>query len=133
MENKKDETFEYNDEHCGGCGCGVDCDDHHHEYEDLDFGDGNDEVIILTLDDDSELECLILGVFEVEEDEYIALQPIGEDDILLYGYKELDEEDFELIPIEDEKEFNTVSDAFDALFLEDEDFVEYGSYDDLED
>ncbi len=107
-------------------------DNHHHNHEDLDF-DENEEIIILTLDDDSELECLILGVFEVEEDEYIALQPIGEDDILLYGYKELDEEDFELIPIEDEEEFNTVSEAFDALFLEDEDLAEYGSYEDLED
>ncbi len=131
MDNKKDETFEYNDEHCGGCGCGVDCDDHHHD--DLDLGENVDEIIILTLDDDSEIECLILGVFEIEDDEYIALQPIGEDDILLYGYKELEDDEFDLIPIEDEKEFEMVSEAFDALFFEDEDFVEFGTYEDLED
>ena len=101
--------------------------------EELDFGDLNEEIIVLTLEDDTELECLILGIFEVEDDEYIALQPIGEEEVLLYRYNELGDEDFELIPIENKEEFDIVAEAFDALFLEDEDFAEYDNYDDLED
>ena len=137
MDNKKDENFEYNDEHCGGCGCGVNCneenDHHHHEY--LEFGEEDYEIMYLTLDDDTELECSVLGIFEVDDDEYIALLPIGEDEVLLYKYVELEEEDFDLLPIEDEEEFGTVSEAFYALFSDDDDdeFVEYENYDELED
>lgn len=131
MDNKKDETFEYNDEHCGGCGCGANCDEEH-EYDEFEFDD-EDDIIYLTLDDDTELECKVLGIFEVEDDEYIALLPVGEEEVLLYKYIELDEEEFELGSIEDEAEFETVSEAFNALFLDDEDFVEYENYDELED
>lgn len=132
MVNKKDETFEYNDEHCGGCGCGCDCGDDH-EYEELEFEDmdGND-IIYLTLEDDTELECSVLGIFEVEDVEYIALLPMGEEEVLLYRYIEHEDEEFDLLPIEDEEEFGTVSEAFEALFMDDEDFVEYENYDELE-
>ncbi len=132
MVDKKDDVFEYNDEHCGGCGCGGDCSDDH-EYEDFEFEDmdGND-IIYLTLDDDTELECSVLGIFEVEDVEYIALLPMGEEEVLLYRYVELEDDEFDLLPIEDEGEFETVSEAFEALFLDDEDFVEYENYDELE-
>lgn len=132
MVNKKDETFEYNDEHCGGCGCGCDCGDDH-EYEELEFEDmdGND-IIYLTLDDDTELECSVLGIFEVEDVEYIALLPMGEEEVLLYRYIEHEDDEFDLLPIENEEEFGTVSEAFEALFMDDEDFVEYENYDELE-
>lgn len=133
MDNKKDETFEYNDEHCGGCGCGCDCgDDHEHEDFEFEDMDGND-IIYLTLDDDTELECSVLGIFEVEDVEYIALLPMGEEEVLLYKYIEHEDEEFDLLPIEDEGEFETVSEAFEALFMDDEDFVEYENYDELED
>ncbi len=107
------------DENCGcnneveeqeNCGCGCGCD------EDID-------VIYLTLEDDTELECNVLGVFEVEDDEYIALVPVDGDQVLLYGYEE-DEEGFELINIEDDEEFDIVSEAFEELFTE-EDFEMY--------
>jgi len=131
MDNKKDENFEYNDEHCGGCGCGVDCNEEHDD-EFLEFGEEEDEIMYLTLDDDTELECSVLGIFQVEEDEYIALLPIGEDEVLLYKYVELEEDDFDLLPIDNEEEFETVSEAFYTLFSDDEDddFVEYEKYDD---
>ncbi|NLY85119.1 MAG: DUF1292 domain-containing protein [Tissierellia bacterium] len=132
MDKKNKDTFQYNDEYCGGCGCGVDH-DHDHDFDELDFGDLNEDIIVLTLEDDTELECFILGTFEVEEDEYIALQPIGEEEVLLYRYNELNDEDFELIPIDNQEEFDLVAEAFDALFLDDEDFVEYENYDELED
>ncbi len=133
MDNKKDETFEYNDEHCGGCGCGVNCDDHDHEHDDFEFEDMDNDIIYLTLDDDTELECSVLGIFEVEDVEYIALLPLGEEEVLLYRYIELEDEEFDLLPIENEEEFQTVSEAFEALFMEEDDFVEYENYDELED
>ena len=42
---------------------------------------GSDAVIHLVLDDDTEMECVIIAVFPVEEtdQEYIALLPIEED------------------------------------------------------
>lgn len=134
MDKKKDENFEYNDEHCGGCGCGVDCNDEH-DHDHLEFGDEEDEIMYLTLDDDTELECTVLGIFEVDDDEYIALLPLGEDEVLLYKYVELEDEDFDLLPIENEEEFETVSEAFYALFSDDDDddFVEYENYDEVED
>ncbi|MCR3954970.1 MAG: DUF1292 domain-containing protein [Gudongella sp.] len=95
--------------------------DHDHEHEEM-------EIITLTLDDDSELECAVIGIFEVEDKEFIALLPLGneeeeeEDEVLLYEYKELGEEEFELALIEDEEEFDLVSEAFYALYTdEDED------------
>ena len=139
MDNKKDEVFGYNDESCGGCGCGCDHseDDHREEF---DFDDEDDDIMYLTLDDDTELECKVLGIFEVEDKEYIALLPVGEEgeeeDVLLYKYiGNEDDEDFELLLIEDEEEFEIVSQSFYALFVDDDedDFVEYGSYDDVED
>lgn len=70
----------------------------------------------LSFDDGAEEECLIVGVFEVDGKEYIALDPENEDDdIYLYGYKELSEEEFELVDIEDDAEFEAVSREFEAL------------------
>lgn len=86
--------------------------DHDHEHEDMD-------VIYLTLDDDTELECAVLGIFEVEDKEYIALLPIDDEEVLLYEYKELEDEEFDLLPIEEE-DFELVSEAFNALYSEDD-------------
>lgn len=90
---------------------------HDHDHEDMD-------IVYLTLEDDSELECEVIGIFEVEDKEYIALLPIGEEEVLLYGYKELENNEFDLQAIEDEEEFDLVSEAFYALYS-DEDFEEY--------
>lgn len=107
MDNKNKDL-----EHCDTCGCG-----HDHDHEEMD-------VIYLTLDDDSELECGVIGIFEVEDKEYIALLPIGEEEVLLYEYKDLGEEDFDLLPIEDEEEFELVSEAFYALYSDEEEYDE---------
>lgn len=103
-----------------GCNCGH---DHDHDHEDID-------IIYLTLDDDTELECEVLGIFEVEDKEYIALLPLDEEDadVLLYQYEEINDEEFNLAQIEDEEEFELVSEAFNALFLEDD--FEFDDYDD---
>ena len=54
--------------------------------------------------------------------EYIALLPDdGTDDVYIYGYKEdeNDEENFEIIDIEDDAEFERVAAEFEKLSLED--------------
>ena len=89
--------------------------DHEHEHEEV-------EVITLTLEDDSELECAVIGIFPFEEKEYIALMPLDGDDIdedasvLLYEYNEIGDDDLELVFIEDEDYFNKVADEFEALY-----------------
>lgn len=143
--NKEKENLENHDEHCGDCGCGVDCDDHnHHESEDHEFHDVDEDTLIhLVLDDDTELECVVMGIFDVEETEYIALLPTDEEaaeaGVLLYKYVELDNEEFDLESIDEDEEFEKVSEVFYEIFQESEmhehdedEFVEYGTYDDLE-
>jgi len=87
-----------------------DCDCHHEHDEDI-------EYIYLTFDDDSEVKCAILGIFEVEGKEYIALVPEGQECVFIYKYSE-GEDGFILDTIEDDDEFQVVSEAFYEIFTE---------------
>ena len=62
-----------------------------------DKNERNDEdFITLEFEDGQEVECEIMGIFECEGKEYIALIPDdGTDDVYIYGYKEISEEEFE--------------------------------------
>jgi uncharacterized protein YrzB (UPF0473 family) len=63
------------------------------------------DYITLEFDDGVEVECEIMGVFDMEGKEYIALIPEDDsDDVYIYGYKEVGEDEFELIDIEDDEE-----------------------------
>ena len=74
------------------------------------------EFITLEFDDGTEVEAEIMGIFDVDGKEYIALIPDDDsDDVYLYGYKELSEEEFELIDIEDDDEFDKVVKVFEEL------------------
>ncbi len=76
---------------------------------------GEDEIITLDFDDGASFECGIMGVFEVDGKDYIALEALdGSEDVYLYGYKEL-EDDFELVDIEDEETFEKVAAEFESL------------------
>ncbi len=82
--------------------------------------DDDADFITLQFEDSEDIECEILGVFDCAGQEYIALLPDdGTDDIYIYGYKENDDETFEIIDIEDDEEFERVSAEFDRLALED--------------
>jgi uncharacterized protein YrzB (UPF0473 family) len=102
-------------EHEHNCGCGDDCGcghDHEHDHDHMN--------VTLTLDDGSELECEVLSIFPVGEKDYIALVPavIEEDEdseIFLYQFIEHEDDDIELLNIENDDEFEAVSDAFDEL------------------
>lgn len=80
------------------------------------------EVITLEFDDGEEVECEIMGVFDFNGKDYIALVPDdGTDDVYIYGYQEIGEEEFTLIDIEDDAEFKAVAAEFDRIMEEEED------------
>jgi len=84
------------------------------------------DQVTLTLDDDSELVCDVIATFPAKvngvEQMYIALLPADatpESEIFLYRFLE-DGEEIDLQNIEDDEEFEIVSDAFDELLDEEE-------------
>lgn len=109
-----------NKNHDENCNC-----EHDHQHCDCDH---EMDVIYLTLDDDTELECNVIGIFEVDDYEYIALVPVDDDQVLLYRYEEY-EDGIDLINIDDEEELDIVSEAFYTLFVEDLD-DDFDYYDD---
>ena len=79
------------------------------------------DVITLEFDDGMEVECEIMGVFDYNGKEYIALIPDdGTDDVYIYGYKEVGDDEFELIDIEDDGEFEAGVAEFDKIMMEEE-------------
>lgn len=79
--------------------------------------------ITLTLEDDSELECEVLGIFPVGDKEYIALLPedAGEDgEVIIYRYTEFENDEIQLDNIEDDAEFELVGEAFDEFMASQE-------------
>ena len=88
----------------------------------------NEEVdrshITLTLEDDSEMDCEVLGIFPVGDKEYIALLPedAGEDgEVIIYRYTELENDEIQLDNIEDDEEFELVGEAFNE-FMDEQEF-----------
>jgi len=77
------------------------------------------EYITLEFEDGASVEAEIMGIFEVDGKEYIALIPDDDtDDVYLYGYKEISDEEFDLIDIEDDAEFDKVVKEFDKITAE---------------
>lgn len=88
-------------------------------------GQNNEEMeqemtVTLTLDDGSELECIVLTIFPAGGKDYIALLPMegaeaDEGEVYLFRYSEDAEGNPDLQNIEDDEEYEIVSDAFDEL------------------
>ena len=98
----------------------------------------NDEemTVTLTLDDGTELECVVLTIFEAGEKEYIALLPLdgreAEDgEVYLYRYVEDINGNPDLENIDSEEEYEIVADAFDEL-LDSAEYDELVSEDEVE-
>ena len=92
-------------------------------------------TVTLTLDDGSELECIVLTIFPAVDNEYIALLPIDgseeeEGEVYLYRYEEDEDGNPDLSNIEDDDEYDLVADAFDEL-LDSEEYDELVDEDDL--
>lgn len=86
-------------------------------------------TVTLTLDDGSTVECIVLTIFEASNgNDYIALLPIEgpeaeSGEVFLYRYNEDADGNPDLANIEDDEEFEIVSDAFDE-FLDAQEFDE---------
>lgn len=93
-----------------------------------------EDIITLTLDDDTDLQCYVIGIFPAGEYEYIALDPVDNDEYqeaLVYRYSETEDGEMVLENIEDDEEYEIVADAFDEL-LDTIEFYDMGGEDDEE-
>ncbi len=87
--------------------------------------DDDDMFVTLDLDDGSSMECQILTIFEADGRDYIALLPVDEDEqpndegeVFIYRYSEDADGNPNLENIEDDEEYEIVSDRFDELLDE---------------
>ena len=90
----------------------------------------NDEITVtLTLEDDSELECVVLTTLEAAGQQYMALLPIteeGEDEegeVYLYRYTQSADGLPVLENIETDEEYDAAAEAFDS-WLDDQEYDE---------
>ena len=76
-----------------------------------------DEILTLEFDDGESFECGIMGVFDLDEKQYSALEAFDDtNDVYLYEYVPTDD-DFELEDIPEE-DFDRVAAEFDRLMDE---------------
>ena len=84
----------------------------------------NEETITITLefDNDEKVEAEPLFIFDVNGKDYIALIPVDEeaDDVFLFVYNELDNDEFEFLDIESDEEFDLVAKEFERIIEETE-------------
>ena len=85
------------------------------------------DTMTLDLADGGKLECIVWNVFPVNNREYIALLPMNDEghveedaQIFLYRFEELGDDEVNLETIEDDDEFELVSDYFDEMLDEQE-------------
>ena len=90
-----------------------------------DLNNEDEMFVTLTLDDDTEVECIVITIFEAAEKDYIALLPIedeneDEGEVYLYRYSEDAEGNPILDNIESDDEYEVVADRFDEWLDEQE-------------
>lgn len=95
-------------DHGEGCTCG--CQDEKDE----------DMSITLEFDDGEKVVVEPLFIFNLDGKDYIALVPEDEEseDVYLYIYHDLADEEFEFLDIEDDDEFDRVSKEFERIIEE---------------
>jgi hypothetical protein len=103
-------------------------------FEDALFDDENKSTVTITLEDNTEIECVVLSIFEAGERNYIAVLPEEENEeesqVYLYRYEEEDGTPI-LSNIETDEEYEIAADAFDEI-LDEEEFYEMNGEDDIE-
>lgn len=92
--------------------------------------DDEEMLVTLSLDDGSEVECAVLTIFDVKDQDYIVLLPLDEEgnenadgEVFIYRYNETEDGEPALENIEDDDEYEAVADRFDEL-LDEQDFDE---------
>ena len=92
------------------------------EMEEMDEEFEEADMIMLNMEDGSEVPCIVLGIVEVEGQDYIALLPAdeemlerGESEGFIFRYSE-DEDGMPVLEgIEDDEEFEKVSAVLDEI------------------
>ena len=110
------------------------------DKKNLDFqnmSENEEMTVTLTLEDGSDLECVVLTIFEAGGKDYIALLPLDgneaeEGEVFLYRYSEDAEGNPELDNIISDEEYEIVADAFDEL-LDEAEYDEIVGEDEIED
>lgn len=104
------------------------------ENKNIGFEESDEEMTVtLDLDDGTSVTCAIVTILTVHEQDYIVLLPLEEDGenhdgmVWFYRYHENESdpnEEPELTYIEDDEEYDIVSDAFDE-YLDQVEFDEF--------
>jgi uncharacterized protein YrzB (UPF0473 family) len=84
--------------------------DHDHSQE--------HDVVTLTLDDGSDLECPIVDIFEITGQEYIALLHPKDEVVLLYRFFDHEDGTIEVTDIVSDEEFDKVSKFVNKRMME---------------
>lgn len=76
--------------------------------------------ITLEFDEGDDVVCEPLFIFDFEDQDYIALVPVDEenDEVYLYLYNEFDNGEFEFLDIEDDAQFDRVVAEFERIIEE---------------
>ena len=92
------------------------------------------DQVTLYLEDDSELLCDVISVFECNGRSYISLLPVDDPDgdFIFYRYSEKENGEVELDDIDSDDEFEDVADAFDEIYDDAEWQEAFDSLDDEE-
>lgn len=92
--------------------------------------DPDDYRVTLDLDDGTSVECAILTILEIDDQDYIVLIPVDENDepieegeVFIYRYYEDEDGNPTLDNIDNDDEFDRVSECFDE-FLDEQEFNE---------
>ncbi|MDO5702596.1 MAG: DUF1292 domain-containing protein [Lachnospiraceae bacterium] len=99
------------------------------DFENNDNNELEFDTVTLTLEDDTEMECAILAVYEAGDHQYAALVPFENDEIdedagvMIFRYVDNGTDEPSLENIESDEEYEMACDAFDEL-LDDEEFDE---------
>ncbi len=89
--------------------------------------DENDDDVVVTIemDDGSEVTCEILTIFDVKDQDYIALLPyeengkeVTDDTVYIYRYHEAEDGTPALENIQSDEEYEAVEERFDELLDE---------------
>ena len=87
------------------------------DEKNLEMMEEDEWTVTLTLDNDEEVECLVITVFEAAGRDYIALLPMEqseeeEGEVYLYRYIEREDGEPDLENIESDEEYERISQIF---------------------
>lgn len=83
------------------------------------------DIITLEFEDSEAVECEVVGVFEAQGQEYVALVSVEsmekeDSEVFIYRYKELDGDEFEMEDITDDAEFEMAVKELSAILGDEE-------------